>query len=105
MARPRNFVVFFVIRVYYEKIGHMLKPLVPKFRSDLSVRLRNIAEKQIPVKLKPIVAICPVTKFQLGKYSLPRYFILFINAPAHQKRHFVQLCRLPMIGIPRPGGG
>ena len=33
----------------------MLKPLMPKFRSDLSVRLRNIAEKQVPVKLKPIV--------------------------------------------------
>ena len=33
----------------------MLKPLVPKFRSDLSVRLRDIAEKQVPAKLKPIV--------------------------------------------------
>ena len=35
----------------------MLKPLVPKFRSDLSVRLKDIAEKQVPVKLKPIVVI------------------------------------------------
>ena len=33
----------------------MLKPLVPKFNSDLSVRLREITEKQVPVKLKPIV--------------------------------------------------
>ena len=33
----------------------MLKPLLPKFRSDPSVRLRDIAEKQIPVKLKQIV--------------------------------------------------
>ena len=33
----------------------MLKPLVPNFYSDISVRLRNIAEKQVPVKLKPIV--------------------------------------------------
>ena len=33
----------------------MLKPLVPKFHSDLSVRLRDIAEKQVPVKLKPIL--------------------------------------------------
>ena len=33
----------------------MFKPLVPKFRSDLSVRLRDIAEKQVPAKLKPIV--------------------------------------------------
>ena len=35
----------------------MLKPLVPKFRSDISVRLRNIAEKQVPVKLKTIVGV------------------------------------------------
>ena len=33
-----------------------MKPPVPKFRSDLSVRLRDIAEKQVPAKLKPIVA-------------------------------------------------
>ena len=33
----------------------MLKPLVPKFRPDLSVCLKDITEKQIPVKLKPIV--------------------------------------------------
>ena len=35
----------------------MLKPLVPKFRSDLSVRLRDIVEKQVPAKLKPIVGV------------------------------------------------
>ena len=35
----------------------MLKPLVPKFRSDLSARLGNIAEKQAPAKLKPIVVL------------------------------------------------
>ena len=29
--------------------------LVPKFRYDLSVRLSDIAEKQIPAELKPIV--------------------------------------------------
>ena len=28
---------FFVIRLNYEKLGHMLKPLVPKFRPNLSV--------------------------------------------------------------------
>ena len=33
----------------------MLKHPVPKFRSDLSVHLRDIAEKQVPAKLKPIV--------------------------------------------------
>ena len=54
MARPRN-IDFFIIREYYGKLGHRLKPIVTKYRSDLSVRLRDIAEKQIPAKLKPIV--------------------------------------------------
>ena len=35
----------------------MLKPLVPKFRQGLSARLKDIAEKQVPAKLKPIVNI------------------------------------------------
>ena len=30
---------FFVIRLYYAKYGHILNPLVPKFRPDLSARL------------------------------------------------------------------
>ena len=33
----------------------MLKPLEPKFRYDLSVCLKDVAEKQSPVELKPIV--------------------------------------------------
>ena len=33
----------------------MLKPPVPEVCSDLYVRLRDIAEKQVPGKLKPIV--------------------------------------------------
>ena len=33
----------------------MMKPLVPKFRLDLSARLKDIAEKHFPAKLKPIV--------------------------------------------------
>ena len=33
----------------------MLEPLVPKFRSPLPVRLRDVAEKQVPQRLKPIV--------------------------------------------------
>ena len=41
----------------------MLKLLVPKFRPDLYVRLKDIAEKQVPEKLKPVVVIyhreCP----------------------------------------------
>ena len=32
----------------------MLKPPVPKIRPDLSARLKDIAENQVPVKLKPI---------------------------------------------------
>ena len=49
--------LFFVIRVCYEKIGHMLKPLVPKIRPDLFARLKYIAEKQVPAKLKPKVGV------------------------------------------------
>ena len=33
----------------------MLKALVPKFRSDQSAPLKDIAKKQVPAKLKPIV--------------------------------------------------
>ena len=38
-----------------KKLDHMMKLLVPKFPSDLSPRLKDVAEKQVPVKLKPIV--------------------------------------------------
>ena len=41
---PEILIFFFVIRVHCEEIGHMLKSLVPKSRSDLSVCLRDIAE-------------------------------------------------------------
>ena len=44
---------FFLYKSILQKLGHVLKPLVPKFRSDLSICLRDIAEKQVPVKLKP----------------------------------------------------
>ena len=33
----------------------MLKPFVLKFRPDLSAPSKEIAEKQVPAKLKPIV--------------------------------------------------
>ena len=33
----------------------MLEPIVYKFRPDLSVRLKDIAEKQVPAKLRLIV--------------------------------------------------
>ena len=35
----------------------MLKPPVPNFRPDLSSRLKDIAEKQAPAKLKPTVGV------------------------------------------------
>ena len=37
----------------------MLIPFVPKFRPDLSVRLKDFSEKQVPAKLKPIVDPAP----------------------------------------------
>ena len=43
----------------------MLKPLVPKFRPDLSAHIKDIAEKQVPAKLKPIVG-CRQGKIALG---------------------------------------
>ena len=46
---------FFVIRVYYEILGNMLKTLVPKFPRDMFPRLKDTAGKQVPAKLKPIV--------------------------------------------------
>ena len=39
----------------------MLKPPVSKFRPDLSARLIDITEKQIPTKPKLIVALCHAT--------------------------------------------
>ena len=38
----------------------MLKPLVSEFCSDLSVCLKDIAEKQVPAKLSPIADIFSV---------------------------------------------
>ena len=49
--------------MYYEKIGHILKPLVPTFRPDLSVRFRDITKKQVLAELKPILV--PTTPYQL----------------------------------------
>ena len=53
----------------------MLKPLVPKFRSDLSVRLRNIAEKQVPEKLKPIIGIgIIISRFNASLFGFELYW-------------------------------
>ena len=43
MARPGNFI--FIIRRYKEILDRMQEPLVPKFRPDLFVRLKDIAKK------------------------------------------------------------
>ena len=40
----------------------MLKPLVPKFHHDQSVRSKDIAENQIPVKLKQTVSSLTPTR-------------------------------------------
>ena len=50
----------------------MLKALVPKFRSDLTVRLKDIAKKkQVPAKLKPIAGT-----EQTGRHRTPRIYQL-----------------------------
>ena len=54
MAGPLFF-HFFHMRVYYGKLGHMLKHLASKCCPDLFTRLRDVVEKQVPEKLKPIV--------------------------------------------------
>ena len=51
----------------------MLKTRVPKFRCDLSVRLRDTAKKQVTAKLKPIVV---VTNLPLKPDQLLEVFIL-----------------------------
>ena len=52
---PEILIFFFVVRLYHEKLGRVLKNPMSKFCSDLFVRLRDITEKQVPAKLKPIV--------------------------------------------------
>ena len=45
--------MIFVIRVHHEKLGDMLKFIVPKFCSERSARSKDIAE-QVPAMLKQI---------------------------------------------------
>ena len=54
-------ILFFVMSILRKKLRHMLKPPMSKFRSYLSVRSMDIAEKQVPAKLKPIVVTGLVT--------------------------------------------
>ena len=64
--------ILIVIRVYNEKLGHILEPLVAKYRPDLFARFRDIAEKQVPANLKPIVVELVATK------HLPHSFMLLL---------------------------
>ena len=50
----------------------MLKTIVPKFCLDLFARLKDIAEKQVPAKLKPIEVLIFEDSPYHGQY--PRYF-------------------------------
>ena len=73
----------------------MLKPLLPKFCFDLSVRLRDIAEKQVPLKLKPIVV------WNIGIHAmfqkLPLFFSVFIALNSERRdvifsSNFLEFC-------------
>ena len=57
----------------------MLNPLVPGFRLDLSLRLKNIAEKQVPAKLKPIVDIFLLIRRPKGHDTIYRVLQSFFS--------------------------
>ena len=60
-----------------KKIGHMLEPFAYKFRPDQSACSKDIAEKQVPAKLKPIVDKVPVIVIREQKNIwLPPKFVL-----------------------------
>ena len=69
MARPRSFDIFFAIRVHQEKLGHVLKLGVPKFHFDLYLCFGDMAEKQVPAKLKPIVGSSNAARSHYAKDS------------------------------------
>ena len=52
--------IFCYKNIYYQKLGHMMKPNVSKLSPDLSARLKYIAEEQVPAELKPIVGVTRV---------------------------------------------
>ena len=53
----KSIIMIFAVRVYYEKLGHRLEPLVPNFYPEPSGNSKHIAEKQAPEKLKSIVVL------------------------------------------------
>ena len=67
----------------------MLKPLVHRFRLDLFARLRDIAEKQVPAKLKSIVY----------PYNLPNSHLQPKNLPIHLVfSHHSDIIKLQLFG-------
>ena len=83
--------LFFVIRVQYEKFGHILKPLVPDFRPDLFARLRDIAEKQFSAKLKPIVGSSKPPVRSRMKLDGPSMHPSIHTGARHQARRYIPL--------------
>ena len=59
----------------------MPKPRVPKFRPDLSARLKDIAKKQVPARLKPIVD--PPHAREPSLVRGPEAQAVVGNSPAH----------------------
>ena len=57
----------------------MLKPFVPKFPPEIFARLRDVAEKQVPAKLKPIVVNlkCRQNRTKHGLVKLQFFRIFF----------------------------
>ena len=75
----------FIIRMYYEQLGPMLKPFVLKFRPDLSAPSKEIAEKQVPAKLKPIVGGIAVYRVVRGGKGVATKFER--GCQRREKRH------------------
>ena len=50
-------ILIFCYRSVLRKIRSHAETLIPKFCTYLSIRLRDIAEKQVPAKLKPILGV------------------------------------------------
>ena len=73
MARPGNFDFLYNIIAYYEKLGHILKPVMPKFRPDLPARLGYIAKKHVPATLKPIVNALKISIYYPVYLKRPKY--------------------------------
>ena len=73
---------FFCNKSILWKIGHMLKPPVPKFSPSLSACLKYIAEKQVPARLKPIVGspfyCAPSIPFNRRNKTFPHPAVKFL---------------------------